>query len=244
MSGPVANQNGDRALVAHVTAELARRHRRAAAFRGAIPDPPNPRRPAAGRGYSVSRFRRSPRSGATRSGERSTPAGLSALRQAWTGDFVALPAPRGGDDRENRTASRPLDCTAHEGGYRDRRVADMVDFTSTRVGIDVSGSPLRRVPPLHTAAGRAVEADTEIARMSEPELLDSIAVLRADRKRGDLGAQLPDPGDSRPRRLRRRLVAAVPAGRGHRRRADRVLRRAFHGRNRGDPLPGQACADS
>ena len=57
----------------------------------------------------------------------------------------------------------------------------MVDLTSTRVGIDVPGSPLRRVPPLHTAAGRAVDADTEIARMSEPELLDGIAVLRADR---------------------------------------------------------------
>jgi quinolinate synthase len=57
----------------------------------------------------------------------------------------------------------------------------MVDIPPARTGSGFSASPLRRVPPLHTAAGRAVDTDAEIARMSAPELLDGIAVLRADR---------------------------------------------------------------
>ena len=57
----------------------------------------------------------------------------------------------------------------------------MVDIPSAPTQSGFSASPLRRVPPLHTAASRAVETDTEIAALSEPELLDRIEVLRADR---------------------------------------------------------------
>ena len=57
----------------------------------------------------------------------------------------------------------------------------MIEFPSARAGMDVS-SPLRRVPPLKTAAGRAVDADAEIARMSEADLFDGIEGLRRDRE--------------------------------------------------------------
>ena len=70
---------------------------------------------------------------------------------------------------------------ADERGCRDRRAADMVDIPSARTQSGFSASPLRRVPPLHTAASRAVETDTEIAALSEPDLLDRIEALRADR---------------------------------------------------------------
>ena len=52
--------------------------------------------------------------------------------------------------------------------------------------------------------------------------------------------QLPAARSAGRGRLRRRLAGPVPPGRGDRRRRHRVLRRAFHGRDGGDPRPAEA----
>ena len=69
------------------------------------------------------------------------------------------------------------------------------------------------------------------------------AGARGRAQRSDPGAQLPGARDPGSGRLRRGLARALPPGGGHGCAADRLLRRALHGRDRLDPRARQGRAD-
>ena len=72
---------------------------------------------------------------------------------------------------------------------------------------------------------------------------DEVRALAERAQRRDPRAQLPAARGAGRRARGRRLARALAAGRGHRRRRDRVLRRALHGRDGVDPLARQDGAD-
>ena len=95
-------------------------------------------------------------------------------------------------------------------------------------------------PPMAAAAGRRPAlAPSEIARAEASE----VRALAGRAQRGDPRAQLPGARGPGRGRLRRRLARALAPGGGGRRRDDRLLRRALHGRDGLDPVPGEDRAD-